>query len=149
MIWKNPDGFYTVWKMGNDPEKSGNFIRFFCYTRKKILDEATNFQVAMVPYYPIFWASVAKFLVRAVVSSNYQSRKKVENYIFSTKLRSWQILTGSVARKIAKLGKITSSRVELVCLPRYFVDKLTSLNKLCGLETLVKTRHSFGAKRSC
>ena len=149
MIWKSPDGFYTVWKMGNDPEKSGNFIRFFCYTRKKILDEATNFQVAMVPYYPGFWASLAKFLVRAVVSSNYQSRKKVENYIFSTKLRSWQILTGSVARKIAKLGKITSSRVELVCLPRYFVDKLTSLKKLCGLETLVKTRHSFGAKRSC
>ena len=36
MIQKNPYGFETVWKMGNDLEKSGQLVRFFCYTRKKI-----------------------------------------------------------------------------------------------------------------
>ena len=35
MIWKNPNSFETVQKMGNDLEKSGQIIRFFCYTRKK------------------------------------------------------------------------------------------------------------------
>ena len=138
---------YGKWEM---IRKNPEILSGFSVVRAKKF--WTKQQISRQQWYPIthvFWASVAKFLVRAVVSSNYQSRKKVENYIFSTKLRSWQILTGSVARKIAKLGKITSSRVELVCLPRYFVDKLTSLKKLFGLETLVKTRHSFGAKRSC
>ena len=74
MIQKNPDSFYTIQKMGNDLENSGKFIRFFCYTRKKIPDEPTNFRVAMLPCYPGFWAS--KFMVCAIVSSNYQSRKK-------------------------------------------------------------------------
>ena len=30
MIQKNPYGFETVWKMGNDLEKSGQLVRFFC-----------------------------------------------------------------------------------------------------------------------
>ena len=36
MIKKNPYGFETVQKMGNDLEKSGQLVGFFCYTRKKI-----------------------------------------------------------------------------------------------------------------
>ena len=74
MIKKNPYGFETVQKMGNDLEKSGQLVGFFCYTRKKIPDEPKNFRVAMLPCYPGFWAS--KVLVCAIVSSNYQSRKK-------------------------------------------------------------------------
>ena len=46
MIWKNPNSFETVQKMGNDQEKSGQFIRFFCYTGKQFLDEPKKIRVA-------------------------------------------------------------------------------------------------------
>ena len=56
MIQKNPYGFETVRKMGNDLEKSGQLVGFFCYKRKK-------FQVAMLLCYLGFWAS-AEVLLR-------------------------------------------------------------------------------------
>ena len=49
MIWKNPNSFETVQKMGNDLEKSGQIIRFFCYTRKKI---RTNKNISWKQCYP-------------------------------------------------------------------------------------------------
>ena len=36
MIWKNPDSFETVQKMGNYLEKSGQFISFFLLYVQKI-----------------------------------------------------------------------------------------------------------------
>ena len=58
MIWKNPNSFETVQKMGNDLEKSGQIIRFFCYTRKKFLDKPETIRVAMLPCYQGFCTSV-------------------------------------------------------------------------------------------
>ena len=57
MIWKHPNSFKTVRKMGNDLERSGQIIMFFCYMRKKYLDEPKNFRVAMLPCFPGFLAS--------------------------------------------------------------------------------------------
>ena len=54
MIWKNPNSFETVQKMGNDLEKSGQFIRFFCYTRKKFLDQPKKNRVACYPATKVF-----------------------------------------------------------------------------------------------
>ena len=53
----NPGGFETVWKMGNDLEKSRQFIRFFCYMRKIFPDKPKKFRVAMLPCYPGFCTS--------------------------------------------------------------------------------------------
>jgi hypothetical protein len=66
----NPDGFETVWKIGNNLEKSGQFlhhsengkrseksgqlIRFFCYMPKKLSDEPKNFGLANATLLPRF-----------------------------------------------------------------------------------------------
>ena len=63
MIWKNPDSFETVQKMGNDLGKSGQFICFFSVTRAKTFRTRKNFpgsNASLLPRFLRLWLQVVK-----------------------------------------------------------------------------------------
>ena len=63
IIWKNPDSFETIWKIGNHLEKSyrfesiGTVKKVFLLYAQKLSGRAKTFRVAMPPCYPGFCAS--------------------------------------------------------------------------------------------
>ena len=73
MIWKYMDNYDTVWKMGNDLEKSGQLIRFFLLCAQKLLDETKKFRVAMLPHYPGICTSGIRQHYRLNITKNIET----------------------------------------------------------------------------